>query len=113
MRKVSAARCAERFPPVQVILIVITGGDFMRVFSHTVTNKYDLAAKPAMDIIKLAGEHKCRTYFESRDYVTDIDKLFILLSYGIKAGDTIKFITEGDDEKCAIDKIGKYVSRYM
>ena len=85
----------------------------MREFSHTVTNKYELAAKPAMDIIRLAGEHNCRTYVESRDYVTDIGKLFILLSSGIKTGDKIKFITEGADEKRAIDKIGKYDTSNM
>lgn len=85
----------------------------MKEFSHTVTNKYDLAAKPAMDIIKLAREHNCRTYVASRDYVTDINKLFILLSSSINRGDTIKFITDGVDEKSAIDRIGKYVSRNM
>ncbi len=85
----------------------------MREFSHTITSNYALAAKPALDIIKLAGEHKCKTYVKSRDYVTDIGKLFIVLSSGIGAGDTIEFITEGADEKSAIDKIGKYVARNM
>ena len=29
----------------------------MKEFSYTITNEYDLAAKPAFDLIKLAGEH--------------------------------------------------------
>ena len=85
----------------------------MREFSHTITNKYDFAAKPALDIIKLAGEHRCRTYIKNRDYVTDVGKLFIMLSSSINAGDTIKFITDGVDEKSAIEKIGTYVSHNM
>ncbi len=85
----------------------------MREFSHTITNKFSLAAKPAMDIIKLAKDYNCRIYVKNNNYITDINKLFVLLSYGINNGDTIKFITEGVDEKPAIDEIGKYVSRNM
>ena len=85
----------------------------MKEFSYTITNEYDLAAKPAFELIKLAGEHDCRTYVVKNDHATDIKKLFILLSIGTKCGDTIKFVTDGVDEKSAIDKIGKYVSCNM
>lgn len=85
----------------------------MREFSYTITNKYDLAAKPALDLIKLAGEHKCKTYVVKDNQAADISKLFVLLSVGTKCGDTIKFITDGKDEKHAIDQIGKYVSHNM
>ena len=78
----------------------------MKEFSYTITNEYDLAAKPAFDLIKLAGEHDCRTYVVKNDHATDI-------SIGTKCGDTIKFVTDGVDEKSAIDKIGKYVSCNM
>ena len=56
----------------------------MKEFSYTITNEYDLAAKPAFDLIKLAGEHDCRTYVVKNDHATDIKKLFILLSIGTK-----------------------------
>ena len=85
----------------------------MREILHTITDKYDLAAKPALDIIRLAGQHKCRTYVAKNDYVTDIDKLFIMLSYNAKEGDTIRFITDGVDENTAIEEIGSYVSANM
>ncbi len=85
----------------------------MREFSYTITNRYDLAAKPALDLIKLAGEHNCRTYVVKDNQAADISKIFVVLSLGTKCGDTIKFITEGTDENNAIDKIGKYVSRNM
>lgn len=85
----------------------------MREFSYTITNKYDLAAKPALDLIKLAGEHDCRTYIVKDNHVADIKKIFVLLSLGIGRGDTIKFITEGADENHAIDQIGRYVTHNM
>ena len=65
----------------------------MKEFSYTITNEYDLAAKPAFDLIKLAGEHDCRTYVVKNDHATDIKKLFILLSIVSKCGDTIKLVT--------------------
>lgn len=82
----------------------------MRELSYTVTDKHDLAAKTALDIIRLAGAYNCRTYVSKNNYITDIDKLFIFLSYGIAKGDTIKFITDGLDEKPAIDKIDNYIT---
>lgn len=85
----------------------------MREFSYKLSNKYDLAAKPALDIVKLASEHECMTYFIKDNQKANIDKLFILLSLGVKCGDTIKFITDGIDENNAIDRIGKYVTRNM
>ncbi len=85
----------------------------MREFSYTITNKYDLAAKPALDLIKLAGEHNCRTYVVKDNQVADIKKLFVLLSLGAQCGETIKFVTEGADENHAIDRIGNYVTNNM
>ena len=75
----------------------------MKEFSYTITNEYDLAAKPAFDLIKLAGEHDCRTYVVKNDHATDIKKLFILLSIGTKCGDTIKFVTDGVDNKISLN----------
>lgn len=89
------------------------GGNVMREFSYKLSNKYDLAAKPALDLVKLASEHDCKTYFIKDNQKADINRLFILLSLGVKSGDTIKFITDGVDENAAIDKIGHYVSRNM
>lgn len=86
---------------------------YMREFSYTITNEYDLAAGPALDLIKLAGMHDCKTYIVKDNQAADISKLFVVLSIGTKCGDTIKFVTEGADESRAIDRIGNYVRHNM
>lgn len=85
----------------------------MSEFSYTITDKYDLAARSALDIIRLAGKYNCRTYVVNNSHVSDISRLFILFGIALKCGDTIKFVAEGADETLAIDKIEQYVSSNM
>ena len=79
----------------------------MRVFEYTLVNEYGLHAKPAVDLIRIAGKYKCKTFLVKENRRADISKYFVLMAIGARRGDTVRF--EGPDENAAIEELAEYI----
>ena len=81
----------------------------MRVFEYTLVNEYGLHAKPAVDLIRIAGKYKCKTFLVKENRRADISKYFVLMAIGARRGDTVRFEPEGPDENAAIEELAEYI----
>lgn len=70
-----------------------------------IKNKSGLHARPASLIVKKAGSFKCSIKLKRDSQVIDAKSIISLLSLGAGKGSTVTIITDGEDEKMAIDEL--------
>lgn len=81
----------------------------MTEFEYTITDPVGIHARPAGQLAKKAGEFKSKVTVFKGDRSADTGRLMVLMSLGIKQGDTVKFRIEGSDEKIACVELRKFL----
>lgn len=81
----------------------------MCVKDVVIKNQVGLHARPATFFIQKANEYKSSIWVEKDDRKVNAKSLLGLLSLGIVGGATIRIISDGSDEKEALDGLVELV----
>ncbi|MCT4564607.1 MAG: HPr family phosphocarrier protein [Maledivibacter sp.] len=70
-----------------------------------ILNESGLHARPAAVFVKTASKFKSEITIESKGVELNAKSIMNILSMGAKQGDTIRIITDGPDEKEALEEL--------
>ncbi len=71
----------------------------MEKFTYLIKDPMGLHARPAGLMVKAINKLPCDIKISFNDKIVDGKRLYAVLSLGVKTGDTISIICEGDNEK--------------
>lgn len=80
----------------------------MKSFTYTIRDKTGIHARPAGVISKIAKNFKSEIFIEKDSSSVNASKLMMLMGMGIKCGDSIRVMAEGEDEDEAIKELRKF-----
>lgn len=79
----------------------------MTSFNYIITDEVGIHARPAGMLVKEAKNFGSKLILESNGKKVELTKLMALMTLGIKKGDEVTIVAEGDDEEEAILKLEK------
>lgn len=77
----------------------------MQKFEYTINDELGIHARPAGLLVKAAGKFKCEVSMTKDGKKADVKKIFSLMGLGVKCGNTIEVVTDGEDEEAAMAEI--------
>lgn len=77
----------------------------MKQATVTVKNKVGLHARPAAMFVQAALKHKCKISVEMEGKKADAKSILQILSLGVKCGQTITIIADGEGEDLAVEAL--------
>jgi phosphocarrier protein len=81
----------------------------MKSFEYTIKDEIGIHARPAGLLVKEAKNFESAiTLTTSAGKSADVKKLMVLMSLGVKHGDTVTIEAEGDDEDAAIEGMEEF-----
>ena len=80
----------------------------MRTFSYKIKDSVGIHARPAGMLVKEAKKYNSTITIECNGRSVILTKLMMLMSMGIKCGETVNITVSGDDENVAADEIEKF-----
>ena len=81
----------------------------MKSFEFTVKDPEGFHARPAGSFVKEAKKFPCTIMVGKGDKKADARKMFGLMGLGIKGGETITVITEGEQEETAAAELEAFL----
>lgn len=81
----------------------------MKEFIYTITDEAGLHARPAGRLAKKAAEYKSSVTVTKNGKQADTRRVMALMSMGIKCGDSVNIIVEGEDEEKAVNEIKQFM----
>lgn len=82
----------------------------MKKFTYTITDSVGIHARPAGMLAKKTAEFKSTITIMKGEKKADTRRLMALMGLGIKCGDTITVIAEGEDEESAAEAVKAFLS---
>ncbi|XOQ42879.1 MAG: Phosphocarrier protein HPr [Clostridium sp.] len=79
----------------------------MKSGTVTLTNKVGLHARPAAELIKTANKFQSKITISGRGKEANAKSIIMILSLGLRCGDTMSVVAEGPDEQEAVAAIIK------
>lgn len=70
----------------------------MITHDYLITAAEGLHARPATNLIRLAKKYKSATSLKKGEKTVKLNSMLNILSLGLKGGDTVTLIVEGEDE---------------
>ena len=82
----------------------------MKKFEYKIKDELGIHARPAGILVKKVGEFKSKIVLTNlkNQKSTDADKIFGVMSLGIKCKDQIEISIEGDDEEIAYSELKSF-----
>lgn len=80
----------------------------MKTFDYTIQDAVGIHARPAGLIVKKAKEFESSLTLQKGDKSADLKKLMMLMSLGVKCGDTVTITAEGPDEELASSSMKQF-----
>ena len=74
----------------------------MKTFEYTIKDELGIHARPAGLLVKEAKKFQSECTITKGDKTKKLTQLMMLMSLGVKQGDTVTVSAEGDDEDTAI-----------
>lgn len=81
----------------------------MITFDYTLTDPMGLHARPAGLLVKEAKKYKSHITVTAKGQTVDLLRLMAVMRLGTKAGDTVTFTVEGDDEIKASEELQSFL----
>lgn len=72
---------------------------------YTLGNKLGIHARPAAEIVKLAGSFKSKVTLATQAKKADAKSLLLVMSLGAKNGTEVEITCEGEDEVAALEAL--------
>lgn len=85
----------------------------MITFSYTITDELGIHARPAGALAKTAKNFKSQITLQKGEKSCDARKVMMLMSLGIKNGDTITVSVSGEDETDAAEAVQKLLNENL
>lgn len=85
----------------------------MKSFTYTIKDSAGIHARPAGFLSKLSKECKSEITISKDEKSVNASKLMMLMSLGVKCGDTVTVTASGDDEEEASDKLYKFFTENL
>lgn len=85
----------------------------MKEFTYSITDEFGIHARPAGLLGKEAKPFTSNITIEFNGKTADVGKLFALMGLGIKKGDTVKVVCEGEDEEQAAAAMEKFMKEFL
>ena len=76
----------------------------------TVNNKSGLHVRPAGVLVRVIQPYKCEITLKFKDKEYNAKSILGIMSAGIKMGEEVEFICNGDDEDIAVKAIGEAIA---
>ncbi len=81
----------------------------MKQFTYRIEDQNGIHARPAGLLAKKAAEYKSKITLIKDTKRADTRRIMMLMSLGIKCGDSIVLQIEGEDEELAANEIEKFL----
>lgn len=85
----------------------------MITFSYTITDELGIHARPAGALAKTAKEFKSQITLQKGEKTCDVRKVMMLMSLGVKNGDTVTISVSGEDESEAAAAVKTFFSENL
>ena len=85
----------------------------MKSFSYTIKDQTGIHARPAGFLSKLAREFESEILIEKDGKKVSASKLMMLMSLGVKCGDTVNVTIEGKDEDEAEKRLLEFFTKNL
>lgn len=70
----------------------------------------DAEARPVAVLVQIASQYNSAVYIQSEDKKINAKSIMGMMSLGVKIGEEITVVADGDDEQKAIDSLSEYLS---
>lgn len=85
----------------------------MKSFEYKIKDELGIHARPAGMLAKIAKKFRSEILIESGNKKLDARKLMLLMSLGIKCGETIKITISGEDEEEACAELTDFITKNL
>lgn len=82
----------------------------MKQFTYVIEDKNGIHARPAGLLAKKAAEYSSKITLIKDNKRADTRRIMMLMALGIKCGDQIDVVVEGEDEDVAVSEIKKFLN---
>lgn len=85
----------------------------MKQFDYTITDVLGIHVRPAGMLVKEAKKFNSDCTITKGEQTKKLTQLMMLLSMGIKQGDTVTVTAEGEDEEAAISALKSFFEKNL
>ncbi len=85
----------------------------MKKFNYVVKDELGIHARPAGLLAKTAQQFESKITIEKKGNSSDAKKIMAILTMGIKCGEEVTVIFEGNDEEKAYKELQKFFSEQL
>ncbi len=82
----------------------------MKQFTYVIEDKNGIHARPAGLLAKKAAEYSSKITLIKDNKQADTRRIMMLMALGIKCGDQVDIVVEGEDEDVAVSEIKKFLN---
>lgn len=85
----------------------------MKEFNYVITDAEGIHARPAGELVKLAKNFTSTVQLKKDGKTADCKKIFGVMGLGIKKGQEVTFVIEGEDEAAACEAISSFMQENL
>lgn len=85
----------------------------MKQFKYVIKDPVGIHARPAGLLVKEAKKYPCQITLQKGDKSADATKLMAIMGLGIKCGEEVTFLLEGEGEEEAATRLTEFVVANM
>lgn len=85
----------------------------MKSWEYRIQDSQGIHARPAAELVKEAKKFASTVKMDKNGRSADCKKMLALMSLGVKAGETVTFTFEGEDEEEACSVLGRFVREHL
>ena len=85
----------------------------MREFKYIITDKEGIHARPAGELVKMAGSFESDVKKKKDDKTADMKRIFGVMGLGVKCGNEVTITVEGEDEDTAAEALESFFRKNL
>lgn len=85
----------------------------MREFKYIITDKEGIHARPAGELVKMAGSFGSDVKIKKDDKTADMKRIFGVMGLGVKCGNEVTITVEGEDEDTAAEALESFFRKNL
>ena len=85
----------------------------MKTFQYKIQDEIGIHARPAGLLVKEAKKYGSKIRIKVNAKEAEATKLMAIMSLGVKNGQTVEVIAEGEDEECALEGMQRFFEQNL
>ena len=85
----------------------------MKSFRYTITDPVGIHARPAGNLVQALKNYKCEIRMSGNGKSADARKLMSVMMLGIRQGQEVELVFDGEDEETAAAEIEQYMKENL